>query len=476
MRRRSITGPLLLLLIGGMFLWRNLHPETPIFDIFALYWPFLLIAWGLLRLVEAVVWRQRGWVSFTGGEVALVVLMCIAGSGLWEAHRHGVHFNPAGLDVFGEQFDYPVTATAPAAGVTRVTFDNPRGNIKVTGADTQEITVTGHKTIRAWGRDDAGRTDKSTPVELVPQGDRLLIRTNQDRVPDNQRVADDLEVTVPRGMAVEARGRSNDFEVTDINGDVELASDRADARVARVTGNVRLDIARSDLIRAIDVKGKVDLQGSRGSDVDLENVDGQVTITGSYTGTLEFKNLSKPLQFEGSRNTELHAQAVPGRISMDLGEVNASGLVGPVRLVTGSRDIKIEKFTESLQLETDRGDITLQPSLPMPAIDARSGVGRIDLILPDKATFDLQATAERGEAYNGFGAPIRQEREDRMATLKGKVGDGPVIRLTANRGTVSVRREGSEPGNIPDSDEGNTPKPPRPPKTPKSLGDSEIKM
>ena len=183
MRRRSITGPLLLLLIGGMFLWRNLHPETPIFDIFALYWPFLLIGWGLLRLVEAVVWRQRGWVSFTGGEVALVVLMCIAGSGLWEAHRHGVHFNPAGLDVFGEQFDYPVTATAPAAGVTRVTFDNPRGNIKVTGADTQEITVTGHKTIRAWGRDDAGRTDKSTPVELVPQGDRLLIRTNQDRVP-----------------------------------------------------------------------------------------------------------------------------------------------------------------------------------------------------------------------------------------------------------------------------------------------------
>ena len=289
-------------------------------------------------------------------------------------------------------------------------------------------------------------------------------------------MSDDLEVTVPRGMAVEARGRSNDFEVTDINGDVELASDRADVRLARVAGNVRLDIARSDLIRAIDVKGKLDLQGSRGSDVDLENIDGQVTITGSYTGTLEFKNLAKPLQFEGSRNTELRAQAVPGRISMDLGEFNASGLVGPVRLVTGSRDIKIEKFTESLQLETDRGDITLQPSLPMPAIDARSGVGRIDLILPDKATFDLQATAERGEAYNGFGAPIRQEREDRMATLKGKVGDGPVIRLTANRGTVSVRREGSEPGNIPDSDEGNPPKPPRPPKTPKSLGDSEIKM
>ena len=33
MRRRSFTGPLLLLLIGGLFLWRNLHPETPVFDL-----------------------------------------------------------------------------------------------------------------------------------------------------------------------------------------------------------------------------------------------------------------------------------------------------------------------------------------------------------------------------------------------------------------------------------------------------------
>ena len=29
----------------------------------------------------------------------------------------------------------------------------------------------------------------------MPQGDRLLIRTNQDRVPHNQRVDDDLEIS-----------------------------------------------------------------------------------------------------------------------------------------------------------------------------------------------------------------------------------------------------------------------------------------
>jgi len=400
--------------------------------------------------------------------VVLVIMICIAGSAIWEAHQHGIHFTPRGLDVFGDQYDYPVSAHGSAAGMTRVTFENPRGSIKVIGGDSQEISVNGHKVIRAWSRQDADRSNENTPVEIVPQGDRLLIRTNQDRSPDNQRISDDLEVTVPRGVSVEARGRNGDYEISDITGDVELASDRGDVRLARIGGNARLEIGRSDVIRATDLKGKLDLQG-RGSDVELENVQGQVTINGSYLGSLEFKNIAKPLQFEGTRNTELHVQAVPGRISMDLSQFSGSNIVGPVRLITGSRDIKIDQFTQSLELETQRGDIELTPAhSPLPSIEARSGIGRIDLILPAKSAFDLQATAERGEAVNDFGPPVEKEMEGRTATLKGKVGDGPTIRLTASRGSVSVRKEGTLPSEIPPAP-GKSEK-----KTPKKAKDSEV--
>ncbi|MBZ5624652.1 MAG: DUF4097 domain-containing protein [Acidobacteriia bacterium] len=473
MRRRSLTGPLLLLMLGLLFLWNNLHPEAPIFDLVARYWPFLLIGWGLLRLVEVVAWRDRGYSRFTGGEVVLVVLICIAGSAIWQAHEHGIRFNGRGLDVFGEQYDYPVSAHSATAGINRITFENPRGNIKVIGGDALEVTVTGHKVLRAWARKDADRTNENTPVEIVPQGDRLLIRTNQDRVPDNQRISDDLEVTVPRGVTVEARGHNGDYEVSDINGDVELASDRADVRIARVGGNARLDIGRSDLIRASDVKGKIDLQG-RGSDVELENIQGQVTINGGYMGNLEFKNLAKALQLDGARNTELRVQAIPGRISMDLGQFNGTDIVGPIRLVSGSRDIKMEQFTQSLELETQRGDVELTPGrLPVPSIDARSGVGRIDLILPPKATFDLQATSERGEVVNDFGPPLEKETEGRTTTLKGKVGDGPTLRLMANRGSVSVRKEGTVPSEIP-APPGRSDKPPKPPAKPKAAKDTVV--
>ena len=448
MRHRSLTGPLMLLLIGGVFLWRNLHPETQLFQVLGLYWPFILIAWGLLRLIEALAFRKRGYYTFGGGEIVLIVLICLVGSAFYQFRQHPFTFNSRGLEMFGEQYSYPLSIRGSAAGMTRIAFDNPRGNIKITGSDTQEVAVTGQKTIRSWSRQDAERTHGNTPVEIVPQGDRLLIRTNQDRAPDNQRIADDIEVVVPRGMAIEARGRIGDYDVTDVAGPLELASDRSDVRLARVGGDIRLEIGRSDLIRALDVKGKIDLQG-RGSEIDLENIDGQVTISGSYQGALQFKKLAKPLQFEGARNTEVHVQAIPGRITMDLSELTGSGVVGPMRMITRSRDIRLEQFTKSLELETERGDIVLQPSLPLATIEVRARTGKIDLVLPDKATFDLDATAEAGEAFNGYGAPIRQEREGHSATMKGKVGDGPVIKLTTNRGTISVRKEGSTETELP---------------------------
>jgi hypothetical protein len=468
MRRRSVTGPLLLLVIGSLFLWRNLHPETPVFDLLSMYWPFLLILWGVMRLFEVVISPQRRSPSFTGGEIVLIVMICVVGSGMWEGRQHGIRFNPGGLRVFGENYDYPISTQAPAAGMKRVTFEVARGNIRITGGDGPDVVVTGRKSIRAWGRNDADKTNENTPVEIVPQGDRLLIRTNHERVPDNQQLAADLEVTLPKGMNVEARGRTGDFEASDIAGDIELVRDRSDVRLSRIGGNARLEVGRSEVVRAVDVKGKVDLQG-RGSDVELENIQGQVTINGSYGGTLEFKNLAKPLQFEGTRNTELRAQAIPGRVSMDLTEITGSGLTGPVRLVTRSRDIKLEQFTMGLELDTERGDVHLQPSSPVPAIEARSGMGRIELVLPEKAAFDLHAIAERGEVVNDYGASLQRESEGRTHSLKGRVGDGPSIRLTANHGTVSVRREGTMPSEIPPP-----PKPgraPRPPKEP-----SEIKM
>lgn len=449
MRRRSLAGPLILILLGVLFLINNLRPDLPLYDVVAVYWPFLLVAWGLIRLVEVLVDAARGRLeparrSFSGGEVVLIVFICLIGAGLYSAHRHGVRFGVHGFEMFGDQYEFTVSQQAPAPAAERVVIENPRGNVRVTGADIQEVRISGRKLVRALSQKEADEKHRDTPLEIGGGGSRLVVRVNQDRIPENRRVNVDLEVSVPRGVTVELHGRSGDFDVSDVAGSVEAASDRADVRLNKIGGNARLELGRSGLVRAVDVKGNLDLQG-RGSDVELENVAGQVTITGSYSGALDFKNIARPLRFESTR-TELRVAAVPGRINMDLGEFKAANVVGPIRLQAANRDVRIQEFTESLELETDRGDIELAPGkLPVPRIEAKSSSGRIELLLPPKAGFQLEASTGHGEAINEFGPALKVEEAGRSATLKGKVGEGATIHLATGRGNVAVRRSGSDP-------------------------------
>ena len=445
MRRRSLAGPILLILVGAGFLIYNLRPDIQLFDLLAQYWPFLLIAWGSLRLVEVMVDYARGSLApasgFTGGEVVLIIFICFIGWGAFEAHSHGVHFRPA-WEAFGEHYDYNVSDQKPAANATRVVFEHNRGNLKVIGGDTTDIKVTGRKSIQAVNQAEADRGNENTPLEIVPQGDSVIVRTNQDRNSTNGRISEDLEITVPSRMNVEVHGSTGDYDVSEVTGSVELHADRADVRLNKIGGNARIELQRSDLVRAADLKGNLDLQG-KGSDIELENIAGQVTITGSYSGSLEFKNIAKPLHFE-SPNTDLRVAALPGQISMDLGELTGNNLVGPVRLMTKSKDVKIEDFTNSLELETDRGDIELQPRrLPLAKIEARSRTGQLSLVLPDKAAFQLAATTDHGEAVNDFGSPIQKETDGRSSSLKGSVGQGASIHMVTERGTVSVRKAGA---------------------------------
>ncbi len=52
MRYRSIAGPLVLIAIGVWFLADNLFPDLPLWEIFSLYWPVLVIGIGVVKLIE----------------------------------------------------------------------------------------------------------------------------------------------------------------------------------------------------------------------------------------------------------------------------------------------------------------------------------------------------------------------------------------------------------------------------------------
>ena len=445
MRPRSITGPFILILIGVYFLLVNIRPDLLQFSRIVDYWPFLLIAAGIVGLVEVLFYVSRGTVPaprpLGGGLIFWVVALCFFFAIF--GHNRDLHFasfDSDGVGFLGTDFDYDVNVAEPAQGVTRIVLDNLRGDISLKGDDSDAVKVTGRQSIRAFNRNSADRVKSNTNVRLERNGDELIVRSDNYRGgPRLFRVSDDLEIVVPRGITVESRGRSGDLTVDDVDGAIDVSGGRGDVRLNHIGKDVRIDGARGGDIHAVDLKGSLEL-GGRGSDVQLESIAGPVTIKGEFSGTLEFRALAKPLEFTSSR-TEFRVEAIPGEITMDLGDLKMNNVSGPVRFQSQTRDIQITDVTELLDIKLDRGDIGVTSThTPLPKMDIHTRNGDINLSLPEHAGFQLDGSTSQGDINSGFGSSLRIDSSGRSATIKGQNGSGPQITVNTDRGTVSVKK------------------------------------
>jgi DUF4097 and DUF4098 domain-containing protein YvlB len=454
MRRGSVIGPLILIAIGALFLTRSLWPQIQIWDMLAMWWPFLLIGWGALRLFEigaqAAGGRPLSCNGISGGEWVLVVFICIIGSTAWAAHRHswwsGGPWRGIVADM-GENYEYGLpSATAAAAKAPHLVIEAFRGNARITGGDDLTVKVDGRKSVRSLSQKEADDANKETPLEVLSNGGQIVVRTNQDKANGRLRVSEDLEIAVPKGASIEAHGVYGDFDITGVDGSVNIVSDNAGVRLQDIGGDVRVELDRSDVVRAVGVKGKVELRASRGDDVELDNISGTVTATGTFSGEVELRNLAQAVKFEGS-NFEFEAAKIPGQVRLSGSDLTGTTVVGPIRVSAQARDIQLTDFSQGLDLDVDRGDVELRPAASaVPKMEVRVRSGDVDLALPAQAKFDLKASTDHGELRNEFGSPlqVRETEGGESGSIAGVVGNGPEVHITTDRGTVTVRKAGPE--------------------------------
>lgn len=447
-RRASITGPLILIAIGALFLFHAISPDFHIGDILAQYWPFLLIGWGVIALLEVCVLALRGSPlpvnGVSGGAWLLVIVICIAGLTTYEVRRpdnwwHRIGWEH-GVQAFGDEHEYPVDAIAKAASkAPHIVIETFRGDAKITVGSGSDVTVGGHKTIKSFDSGEADRSNSATPVEVIVEGNTVTIRCNQDKASSRAAVTTDLEVTVPKDASVEGHGTFGDFDITGISGDVSLSSDNAGVRLEDIGGNVKVDTRRGDIVRCTNVSGAVDLRG-KGDDVELSKIAGQVTIEGDYSGTVSLRELAKPAHIQ-DRRTQLDVQQIMGEVRLEGGSLEAENVAGPVKLNAHNTDVTFNGFTNGLDLNVDKGDIDLKPEhVPLANISVHTHSGNIEVAVPQGANFAITASTDHGEIDNEFGDALKQRTDGRGAKLEGSVGSGPELKLSTERGGITVRK------------------------------------
>jgi DUF4097 and DUF4098 domain-containing protein YvlB len=451
--RGSFSGPLVLILVGFIFLVHEISPNFRLAELVGHYWPYGLILWGVVALVEVCIrFLGNGPIprnGISGGAWVLVVFLALIGSSAFEMQRPNNWLRQvgfaSGIEAFGEEHQFPIESISRSTGAApRIILEDFRGDAKITGTEGSSVTVSGQKTVSSFNGEDADKANTQSPVEVTTEGNTVTIRCHQESFNTRTSINTNLDISVPKGASIQAADSRGSIDASAVSGDVDLTGGNIeDVRLDDVGGNIKLDARSTRSIHCSNIKGAIDLHG-RGSDIELENIAGQVTVAGDYTGTISLRALAKPVRVESMR-TQFDARQINGYVRLDRGSLDAKDLIGPVKLSTHATDVTLAGFTEALDLSVDRGDIELRPqhsAMGRIAVHARSG--NIELALPAAAHFALNADTENGEIDNQFGDGLKESSAGRGARLEGSVGGGPDINLVTQHGSITVRKATGE--------------------------------
>ena len=451
--RRSFAGPVVLIILGIVFLLGNLHmlAWARLATLFAHYWPALLILWGVIKLVEYQQ-AQRDGVPHRGvgvGGVFLAIMIVVCGMIATQASRFNwgelkENFNIDDQDlnnIFGESYNYDdhLEQDLPAA-VNSLRVNDDHGAVRVSYSNENKILVTVRKRVGADNQQNADKYNAQTKPTLTTTGGLLTLDARTQAAGDHP-VESDLDISLPRKMGVQIISRHGDISVAGRDGEVNINSQHGDVSVQDVSGDVKLNLEKSSA-RVEQINGDVHIDG-RLNEVTVTDVKGTLQLDGEFQESVKLARISKNVNFKSSR-TDLEFARIDGELDLDSDDLHADQLAGPVHLTTRSKQVRLEQVAGDLRLQDENGDVDVSMrSLGNVQIESRKG--DIRLSVPDKSGFRVDARTRDGEIQSDFGE-LKIENGDRESKASGNVGNGTAhVVLNNEHSGIEIRRNSSRP-------------------------------
>lgn len=261
--------------------------------------------------------------------------------------------------------DRPVNLTKPFASDGSVSIENVAGSIRVNGWEKNEIKVVG---TLGEGVEDLGFTVAGNKATIEVKLKRGLKHHNGDA---------DLQISVPRGVALSVEtvsadidvaaversvdvesvsgtitltGRARDVKVESVSGNVTVKGALARVNAESVSGTVRLE-GISGEIDAETVSGSIEVSGSEISNASCESVSGNISFTGglSREGRYSFDSFSGSvtLQLPDDTDADVSMSTFSGRVVNELTGTKVSGKEASLTLGDGGADLEINTFSGS---------------------------------------------------------------------------------------------------------------------------------
>jgi DUF4097 and DUF4098 domain-containing protein YvlB len=467
--RRSISGPIVLIAIGIVFLlgtigvldWHNLGHW------FAHYWPVLLIISGVIKLIEYQQAQKEGRRASGLGAGGILLVLLIVVCGLiatqmsrfnWNDISDQIHINDDNdFSLFGQKYNFTdQLSQAFPAGASLHVNDN-RGAVNISASEDDQIRVTVHKRISADNQNDADKWNVGTKPQITVSGNIVTVNANNQGAGDHW-VAEDLDISLPRKAAVTASTHNGDVGILGREGNLDVTSQHGQVTASDITGKVALNLDHSSA-RISQITSDVSIDG-RSDDVSIEDVKGTVHLNGEFMESVRLAKISQPVTFKSSR-TDMDFSRLDGDLDLDSGDLQASDVVGPIRLSTRSKDIRLTGVSGDVRLEDENGSVELRIN-KMGSLQVDNRKGDIQVYVPDKSGFQADVRARNGEIETDFDQ-LKVNSTDDQATATGTVGGGGSRMIINNEhGTIEIRKASSA------AEDSEAPRQPKAPKMPKS--------
>ena len=445
--RRSISGPLILIAVGVIFLLTTMHVLSMeyVWLWFGHYWPVLLIVLGLVKLAEHYQAQRSGSRSTglgVGGAFLIVMLICF---GLiatktsqvdWDALRHGLQIDDNDFSWWGGHsysYDDRLEQDFPAGATLHVT--NARGAVNVSASDSTKIQVSIRKNIKAETQGQADHWNNGTKPEIKVAGNTVTLNANNQGAGDHP-VTVDLDISIPRNAAVSITNRSGDISVLGRDGDIDVTNQKGDISISDVKGKVTLNLENSSA-RVSQVTGDVSVDG-RVKEISLDNIKGAARLSGDFSENVQLSKITKTVTLKSAR-TDIEAAKLDGDLSLDAHDLRASTVTGPFRLLTKFKDIHLEGVSGDLHLENEDGAVEVQMT-KIGAMQINNRRSDVEIYLPDKASFQINAQTKNGEIQSDF-TGVSVSNNDEHATASGSIGGGgPHLVVNNEQGAIEIRK------------------------------------
>ena len=463
--RRSFAGPVILILIGLLFLMKNLGFRFPIWHWFGHWWPLLLILWGVIILVENVTSTRTGYRTRhlgAGGIVLMVLLVTLGVSAHyssdvdWGGVRDQLQMDDDLGGMFGTAFTFEDTMEQafPANAALRIVCD--RGALNITPSEDGTIRVAVHKKLYAENQNDANKYNQGSKPQIESTGSTVVLNANTDGAGDHS-VQTDMDIQVPPGTTLDIASKRGDVTINNRKADIKVSLQHGDVSLTGITGSVKVNLEKGS-IRAAQISGDVEVTGHVDS-VNIDEVAGAARLDGDFYEDIRLSKIAKGVIFKTSRS-DVEIASVPGDIEIASDQVRGNDLTGPTRVATGSKDIHLEDVSGDLQVQSTNGDVevttggkqpgklslntqhgdvalTLAAKAPPDKVNVVTQHGDVTLTLPSNDGFQITAGTGKGEITSDFDA-IKIDKNNDASHATGTVGNG-ISKLQVNTDTGDIK-------------------------------------